>query len=136
MVGLITGSLLIWIVTSKFHRRRRMDSETTITSGSITPSRSIHSAMDGLTLSESDTNIVKSVSPSNENTDLDEKVSDESSEDSEECMSESILDSLDESFETIEHYYEGLITSIKSFTDGFNLNIIVASALSPTYVYK
>ncbi|XP_035705481.1 KICSTOR complex protein kaptin isoform X2 [Folsomia candida] len=147
MCGLESGNLLIWVVTSKFHRRRRMDSETTVTSGSITPSKSIHDAFEGMSISETkDTtstsrarDIIQLWEKSNKSTNHVTK-SDESSPESAcaedgECMTDSMLESLDESFETIEHYYEGLITSIKSYTDGFSLNIIVASALSPTYVY-
>lgn len=53
-------------------------------------------------------------------------------------LSESIdttLSSNDEIFEKIEHTYDGLITSIQTYLDGFELNVIVSSALSPTYVY-
>ncbi len=45
------------------------------------------------------------------------------------------LGSSDEIYEKIEHTYDGLITSIQSYMDGFDLNVIVSSALSPTYVY-
>lgn len=53
-------------------------------------------------------------------------------------LSESLdntLASSDELYEKIEHTYDGLITSIQSYLDGFDLNVIVSSALSPTYVY-
>lgn len=53
-------------------------------------------------------------------------------------LSESLDNTLafsDELYEKIEHTYDGLITSIQSYLDGFDLNVIVSSALSPTYVY-
>jgi len=51
------------------------------------------------------------------------------------CDIEATLSAGDENFEKFEHTYEGLITSIQSYLDGFELNIIISSALSPTYVY-
>jgi len=40
-----------------------------------------------------------------------------------------------ETFEAITHTYDGIINSIQSYSDGFQLNVIVASALSPTFTY-
>jgi hypothetical protein len=111
-----------------------MDSETTVTSGSLTPSKSIHSVESAETtrsLLEKNQKALLEInsSPSNDFLSFDGAYG------GGECMSESMLESSDESFKTIEHYFEGLITSIKSYSDGFSHNIIVASALSPTYVY-
>jgi len=145
MCGLESGILLIWVVTSKYHAtRRRMDSETTVTSGSLTPSKSRH-GLENLSISEStEATTSRDVTHSWEkekNSEIkalslyDPASSSEGACGDGECMTESMLESLEESFLTIEHYYDGLITSIKSYTDGFSLNIIVASASSPTYVY-
>ena len=40
-----------------------------------------------------------------------------------------------EIIEKIEHNFDGMITSIQFFTDGFHFNVIVASACSPTFIY-
>ncbi|CAG7822731.1 unnamed protein product [Allacma fusca] len=40
-----------------------------------------------------------------------------------------------EVIEKIEHHFDGMITSIQFYTDGFQFNVVVASACSPTYIY-
>ena len=41
----------------------------------------------------------------------------------------------DDVVEKIEHHFEGMITSIQFFTDGFQFNAVVSSACSPVYIY-
>jgi hypothetical protein len=145
LCGLQNGYLIIWIVSSKFGKRGRPDSETSSNSGSTTPSKSQHEGLEALVTSNSASSIPEKLidaleqqlegkAPSDGGRVTDDGASEATSAELSECMFES-LDSIDETFERLEHYYDGLITSIRSYTDGFNVNLIVASALSPTYVY-
>jgi len=149
LCGLQNGCLLIWIVSSKFGKRVGQDSESSSSSRSATPSKSnqdMAESVDSLEFSQSDKlnldkleieEILHVVDTSNlvpvAKGDKDDNPDDASTEISE-SMSGS-LDSFDESYDRLEHCYDGLITSIRSYVDGFSINVIVASALSPTYVY-
>ncbi|ODM90367.1 Kaptin, partial [Orchesella cincta] len=128
----VNGKLLIWIVTCK--PQSKMQGSMTESTASTATSKSRMSPQPDV-----ETSISPQDSPTEEFID---KLSDDSkglgADGDTSSMSDSYdttLSSSDENFERIEHTYDGLITAIQSYVDGFELNVIVSSALSPTYVY-